>query len=342
MRILRVFIWLCACASFACAQLPSKDIAPPISLNVSGSTVTIPRITHVPAISHFMAMRPDEEVDGKLVKISNFIQRDPKDNQPAVSKTDAYLAYDEKNLYIVFICFDDQPKSVRARLARRDSIGPEDDEVQVYLDTFNDHRRSYGFLINPRGVQFDYLWTEERQYDDSYDQVWYSEDRVTDGGWIGWLAIPFKSVRFPKTPQQTWGLLLAARGAAYKRKSFLASQHAQCFRTPDAGRPNQRTLRNLARTKSSVHSLRLRTKFPGTRPPRSRESWRRWRSPSRPCRTPQRPSSKTASSSTPRSTRTSARSSLTSHRSRPINALKSSFPKSVRSFWRTRITSQRL
>jgi hypothetical protein len=206
LRLPWTVLLFCCFAALAIAQEPPP--APPVVLNVGGTTVTIPRISSQPSISHFLAMKPDKTLDGKLAVVSNFLQRDPKNDQPAISRTDVYLAYDEKNFYAIFICFDNDPKSIRARLARRDSIGPEDDEVQVYLDTFNDHQRSYGFLINPRGVQFDYLWTEAQGYDTSFDQLWYSDGRVTSTGWIGWIAVPFKSIRFPKTPQQTWGLLL--------------------------------------------------------------------------------------------------------------------------------------
>lgn len=205
---MRLVAILLLCSPCVFAQEPSQQPTPPVVLNVSGINVSIPRVSSPPSISHFLGMKPDAAFEGKLAVVSNLLQRDPKNDQPAINKTDIYLAYDEKNFYAVFVCFDNDPKSIRARLARRDTIGPEDDEVQVYLDTFNDHQRSYGFLINPRGVQFDYLWTEAQGYDTSFDQLWYSDGRVTDTGWIGWIAVPFKSIRFPKTPQQTWGLLL--------------------------------------------------------------------------------------------------------------------------------------
>jgi hypothetical protein len=146
--------------------------------------VVIPRIDKAPPLEAFESMKADGQWEGKLAVIHNFQQRDPQDSQPAISKTTAYLGYDDKNLYVIFVCFDDQPNTVRSRLARRDTIGPEDDEVQVYLDTFNDKRRSYGFMTNPKGIQFDYLWTEENGYDGSFDTVWNSSGKRTAQGWI--------------------------------------------------------------------------------------------------------------------------------------------------------------
>jgi hypothetical protein len=170
--------------------------------------VVIPRVDRAPQLEEFIGMTPPIEWQGKLAKVDNFIQRDPRDGSPALQKTEVYMGYDSRNLYVIWLCFDEQPHTVRARMTRRENIGPEDDEVQLYLDTFNDQRRAYGFMTNPRGVQFDYLWTEERTYDASFDTLWYSEGRPTERGWIASMTIPFKSLRFRSNNPQTWGILL--------------------------------------------------------------------------------------------------------------------------------------
>jgi len=68
-----------------------------------------------------------------MAKVSGFVQRNPHDGQKVTEPTEAYLGYDDKNLYVVFVCFDD-PKKVRARMSRREDIY-DDDEVEVMLDT---------------------------------------------------------------------------------------------------------------------------------------------------------------------------------------------------------------
>ncbi len=205
--LVALFLGCTVClAQNAAPQSAAQQSVAPQSLQVSNTTV--PRVDNGPSLDVFNAMKPAPEWEGKLAKISGFIQRDPKDSAPALSRTDVYLAYDSTNFYAVFVCFDDQPKTIRSRRTRRDNIGPEDDEVQIYLDTFNDHRRSYGFMTNPQGIQFDYLWSEERGYDQSWDTVWQSAGKRTEQGWIGLFAIPFKSLRFSTTGEQTWGILL--------------------------------------------------------------------------------------------------------------------------------------
>src|SRR5215469_12571198 len=66
------------------------------------------------------------------------------------------------------------------------------------------HRRA---VVNPRGVQFDYIWTDDNGYDSSWDAVWDSWGKVTPEGYVVLISIPFKSLRFANQPQQTWGIL---------------------------------------------------------------------------------------------------------------------------------------
>jgi hypothetical protein len=177
------------------------------SEGTTAPTVTIPKLTGIPKLEDFVTMKPAPGVAQEMTKVENFIQRDPKDGAAAQEKTEVYIGYDAKTFYAVFVCFDREPGKIRARMTRREDIGPEHDEVQVYLDTFNDKRRSYGFMINPVGVQYDYIWTDDNGYDSSWDAVWDSAGKVTPEGYVAMMSIPFKSLRFPAAPEQTWGIL---------------------------------------------------------------------------------------------------------------------------------------
>lgn len=170
-------------------------------------SVTIPRLASPPPIEAFLDMKPSPEWEGKLIKIDKFTQRIPTDGAPSSQQTDAYLGYDDKNLYAIFVCFDKEPQRLRARLSRREDI-IEDDSVEIMLDTFHDRRRAYAFLANPLGVQADALWTEGQEFDFSFDTVWNSQGQLTDRGYVVWMAIPFRSLRFSSNNPQTWGILL--------------------------------------------------------------------------------------------------------------------------------------
>jgi hypothetical protein len=84
-----------------------------------------------------------------------------------------------------------------------------DDTVGFMIDTFDDRRRGYQFRINPRGVQMDAINSDVDGSEDwSWDGIWDAEGRVTADGYVVEVAVPFSSLRFPRTEgAQTWGFM---------------------------------------------------------------------------------------------------------------------------------------
>ncbi len=172
--------------------------------------VSLPRISGAPTLEDFLTMEPGSDVAEEMVRVSGYIQQEPSDGQPATERTDTYLGYDDKNLYVVFVAFDSEPEKIRARMVPRENIFS-DDQVEIMLDTFHDERRAYVFLVNPLGIQMDGLFAEgsgRGGFDFSFDTLWYSRGQVTDRGYVVWMSIPFKSLRFPAGEDQRWGFLL--------------------------------------------------------------------------------------------------------------------------------------
>ena len=179
--------------------------------------IQIPRIDTPPKLANFEAMRPAGGVSEHMLKVSGFIAREPADGAQPTQDTDVYLAYDDHNLYAVFICWDKEPDKIRARMTRREDIFS-DDSAEIMIDTFDDARRGYAFAANPLGIQWDALWTEGSignglpadysGFDQSFDTVWNSEGRLTSQGYMLLMSIPFKSLRFPSTDLQQWRIIL--------------------------------------------------------------------------------------------------------------------------------------
>ena len=180
-------------------------------------SIQIPRIDTPPSLADFETMQPDARFSRSMLKVTGFIAREPADGAEPTQNTDVYLAYDDRNLYAVFICWDKEPEKIRARMTRREDIFS-DDSAEIMIDTFNDARRGYAFAANPLGIQWDALWTEGSigngrpadfsGFDDSFDTVWNSEGRLTGQGYILLMSIPFKSLRFPNTDKQEWRIIL--------------------------------------------------------------------------------------------------------------------------------------
>ena len=169
----------------------------------------IPLLAQRPTLADFIDMQPSPAVAGKMLMADGFLQRDPKDGTPVSQKTEVYLGYTDKNLYVVCICFDAEPDKIRAHLVRRELIN-DDDQFGFVLDTFRDRSHGLFFYINPLGVQQDGIWDEaslnQNGPDYSYDMVWNSEAKLTGKGYVAWFEIPFKSLRFPPADLQKWGV----------------------------------------------------------------------------------------------------------------------------------------
>jgi hypothetical protein len=148
----------------------------------------------------------DEPRDAEAI-ITDFRQRTPGDGNPFSQSTTVYLSYDPSNLYVVFVCKDDAGK-VRAQMSKREDTA-DDDSVGVYLDTFRDRQHAYYFSANPYGIQTDGLIAEgDKSADTTFDTLWESRGRLTPDGFVVWMAIPFKSLRFSHDEEQTWGFAL--------------------------------------------------------------------------------------------------------------------------------------
>ena len=186
---------------------------------------------YVKAVEFEKAPKIDGIIDNPLwgqgAIIEDFTQYEPIEGAPPSEKTKVYIGYDEDNLYIALRCFDSDPKAIRACLTQRDKVQG-DDEITVYLDTFNDKKRAFAFQVNPCGIQSDGVLTEGgsrgggghgpgggggggggmgfERIDRSWDTYFLAEASLDDKGYTTELAIPFKSLRFPNTPNQKWGL----------------------------------------------------------------------------------------------------------------------------------------
>ncbi len=187
---------------FATATEVSAQVTAPPPDTAKIPLSKIPRMHRAPKLEDFLENHPREAE----LTVSDFRQNIPGDGTPATESTTAYLSYDEKNLYAVFVC-QDEAGAVRAHLSKREA-SDQDDGVGLLLDTFRDFHRAYFFFSNPLGVQTDAIYTEGQGYDFSFDTLWDNAGRVTPDGYIVFFSIPFKSLRFSNASEQTWGLAL--------------------------------------------------------------------------------------------------------------------------------------
>lgn len=131
----------------------------------------------------------------------------PQQNSVATEKTIAYLQYDKEYLYVAFHAFDSNSSAIRAPVSKRDAIAL-DDFVSIWLDTFDDRRRTYVMRFNPLGIQEDGIFTDSEIDNLTWDGIFESKGTVTKDGYIVEVSIPFKTLRFQINSDKKWGLHL--------------------------------------------------------------------------------------------------------------------------------------
>ncbi len=154
------------------------------------------------------------KIDGSVDRIwldapenGQFVQRVPLQGAKATHDTRFYVLYDEDNIYFLFVMLDANPSAIPARLLERDQRFSPDDNINFYLDTYNDHRKAFFFSTNPAGVEQDGLISENgNNLDLSWDTIFKVAARRNDFGWVAEFAIPFTSIRFTDDLRyQVWG-----------------------------------------------------------------------------------------------------------------------------------------
>jgi hypothetical protein len=136
---------------------------------------------------------------------NGFTQSDPKDGAPSTEKTDVWVAYDDKALYIAAYCYDSDPKAIISRLGRRDAE-VDSDWFMFAVDPYYDRRTGFLFGVNPAGSIMDEVLSNDVEDDESWDGVWEGKAHVNGQGWTVEMRIPFNQIRFPKKDEYVWGV----------------------------------------------------------------------------------------------------------------------------------------
>lgn len=150
----------------------------------------------------------DERVYSDVRPITGFVQNIPDHGKPASQNTEAWVLFDNANIYIAARCWDTRPPSQwTANEMRRDQLGQQDN-FGVVLDTYYDRRNGYLFYTTVLGARSDSYVTNEAHANADFNPVWDVRTRRFEGGWTVEMQIPFKSLRYRPGSSQVWGIQL--------------------------------------------------------------------------------------------------------------------------------------
>jgi hypothetical protein len=152
----------------------------------------------------------DEDVYTREKPFGGLIQVAPRYGEAQTERSDVWVLYDDRNVYLVCRCWDSAPPSEWiANELRRDTNGlRNNDHIGAMFDTFYDRRSGFGFYTNPLGARADYSVVDEGGSNTDWNPVWTSKTGRFDGGWTVEMAIPLKSIRYRAGSNQVWGIQL--------------------------------------------------------------------------------------------------------------------------------------
>lgn len=138
----------------------------------------------------------DESSWKEVPSIDSLTQVEPRPFEPPTERTKVWLAYDKDALYIAVLCEDRNPDQIVATKMRRDADMKDNDNIEIILDTYHDHRNAYYFSTNAVGALVDGRISENQYPSREWDGIWNVRTENADYGWSAEFEIPFKTIGF--------------------------------------------------------------------------------------------------------------------------------------------------
>lgn len=147
-----------------------------------------------------------DDVSWDLVEWANdYVEFQPDENTAPTFQTNFKIVYDDKNLYVAFRCYDDEPDKIEQRLSRRDGFSG--DWVEINIDSYFDKRTSFSFTVTAAGVKGDeFVSNNGNDWDESWNPIWYTKTNIDEEGWTAEMRIPLSQLKFAKSDNQVWGV----------------------------------------------------------------------------------------------------------------------------------------
>jgi len=219
------------------ARPPTRRAAAP-----QGKRIVATRTSEPPLIDGVLGDRAWQQA----TPVTDFVQAEPLEGQPATEKTEVRLLYDDTALYISVICFDSDPSQIVTTDSRRDSSLSDMDSFQVIFDTYHDRQNGFIFGTNALGMEYDAQVRNEGETQSSgppslgrtstgsggglnvnWDGAWQVKAQIADDGWRAEFRIPLRTLRYG-APPQNWGVNFS-RNIRRKREQVYWSPVARVY-----------------------------------------------------------------------------------------------------------------
>ncbi len=148
---------------------------------------------------------------------TDYVEFEPDNGTAPSEQTKMKIVYDDKNLYVAFICYESDLSNIERRLGRRDDFPG--DWVEINIDSYGDDRTGFSFTISASGVKGDEFISNNGNFDSSWNPIWYVKTGTIAEGWTAEMRIPLSQLRFGAEEEQVWGLQSTRRYFSNEERS---------------------------------------------------------------------------------------------------------------------------
>ncbi len=197
----------------------------------------------------------DEAVWERARPLTDFVQRVPRDGEPASESTEIRILYDDEAVYVGVWLWDRAPMGIVDGESIRNAPLDDSDAVLLIFDTFNDRQNGFVFGTNPAGIEYDGQVSDEGRgggfmggggrmqagagggFNLNWDGSWDVATSRDDRGWYAEFRIPFSTLRYGDGAVQSWGFNAMRRIRRLNEESFWSPVPRQysLFRVSRAG-----------------------------------------------------------------------------------------------------------
>jgi len=159
------------------------------------------RVTKSPTIDGLL----DEAMWEQATVLTDFVQAEPLEGQPASERTEVRLLYDDVSIFVGVRLLDADPSQIVVTDTRRDAALNDQDSFQIIFDTFRDRQNGFVFGTNAAGVQYDGQVRNQGNPSTSWDGSWEVRTQPGQNEWTAEFRIPLRTLRYGPPPQ-VWGV----------------------------------------------------------------------------------------------------------------------------------------
>ena len=205
-----------------------------VTVIIAQKNIDVNNATSIPVIDGNVI---DDPAWADATMISDFTQKTPDEGLAVSEKTNVRIMYSDKYFYVSVVAFDEKPNRIVVSDTRRDASLNNSDSFSFIIDTFKDFQTGYLFGTNAAGIEFDAQITGGGEggsisrrfsvgsgggYNVNWDAVWEVKSLKGEFGWSAEFAIPFKTLRYKKDKDQSWGINFERVIARKKEESHWA------------------------------------------------------------------------------------------------------------------------